>query len=399
MLLALNNNQPCQMSNPSSHKRLVSVDVLRAIAALAVLISHDYSVLQFEGSAYYFDYLIDYGNRFFLSIFRGGAGGGNHPGVVVFIVLSGFCIHGTLARDPERANSPFFWRRYFVRRFFRIYPVYLFGTAFGATLLYFMQNLALSPDIHGTQISPTSLLAKCALLGPLFPGLDPGSGNVPLETVATEMWLYAFYPILYLVALRSVFAAAIIVTFFYILSVAALYWGFDPVQMYSTFPRFLLYWVMGAVVAHYFYRKNTFAISTLSFSTTASFIALQLANQFLDVKGGYLIRVPLMAFFSAMILLLLLTVESRRQIINPLFSLLAWIGERSYSLYVVHMPIVLFVWGLTVGGLFTVVPVLGPRFLAFALSLGAMLFVYRRVESPSHRYAHETAAKIGAEAA
>ncbi|MFM8807542.1 MAG: acyltransferase family protein [Chthoniobacterales bacterium] len=48
-------------------------------------------------------------------------------GVALFFVISGFCIHLSFLKWQASASERGFWRPYFVRRFFRIYPPYLFA--------------------------------------------------------------------------------------------------------------------------------------------------------------------------------------------------------------------------------------------------------------------------------
>lgn len=382
------------MTTNLSDTRLVSIDVLRALAALSVLISHLYSVLEVGGRSYPFDAVVDSVNRIFLYIFRNGGEGGNHPGVVVFIVLSGFCIHAILARAPERARASGYWTQYLVRRFFRIYPVYLVGIGLGVTALAIIHGLGYSPTFHGTEISPLSVVAKVFLLSPLLPGIDPGSGNVPLETVATEMWLYAAYPLVFLLAHRAPLGACGFVLGLHVVSVVALFGGIDPVAMYSSFPRFLLYWVLGAAAAEYFYRDTEKGFGVLIFFTVLTYALLVIANCLLGFKGAYLIRMPLMALFVATALVTILTAEQRFGFAGRALSLLAWLGERSYSLYVVHMPVLLVVWGFSTAGFFSHDTIIGPRLMAFFASLTVMCFTYRAIERPSHRYARSAAAKL-----
>src|SRR5437660_8666897 len=49
-------------------------------------------------------------------------------GVAIFFVVSGFCIHLNFRRKPD-------WRDFTLRRFFRIYPPYLFAVLFFSLLI------------------------------------------------------------------------------------------------------------------------------------------------------------------------------------------------------------------------------------------------------------------------
>src|SRR2546428_2282337 len=96
-------------------QRLRSVDALRGLAALAVLFTHvpHLETLPLCGRRLLF-LPFDYGRQ----------------GVTLFLVISGFCIHLTVAKklaggQGVACNWAAFWRR----RFHRLYPPYLAAIA------------------------------------------------------------------------------------------------------------------------------------------------------------------------------------------------------------------------------------------------------------------------------
>ena len=94
------------------------VDQLRGLAALAVVACH------LSVSAYLRAPNLDGGPWPWLRMILGFG----YLGVPLFFVISGFCIHlpyaRALAGDREDAALPD-WRRFFARRFWRLYPPYL----------------------------------------------------------------------------------------------------------------------------------------------------------------------------------------------------------------------------------------------------------------------------------
>jgi peptidoglycan/LPS O-acetylase OafA/YrhL len=108
-------------------------------------------------------------------------------GVAVFFAVSGYCIHRSHARAKEAG-----WGKFFVRRFFRIYPPY-----FIALLAFFfiwpVLNFGFSGD-RGWQFTSHLLLIHNLDTQTLF-GINPS-----FWTIALEVQLYAIYPLLLVVA-------------------------------------------------------------------------------------------------------------------------------------------------------------------------------------------------------
>ena len=101
--------------------RLERIDQLRGVAALAVVVCHA-AVSAYRGAPN-----------------LGGAPwpwlGFGYLGVPLFFVISGFCIHLPQARllASPAAGRPA-WRRFFARRFWRLYPPYLAAIAVALAL-------------------------------------------------------------------------------------------------------------------------------------------------------------------------------------------------------------------------------------------------------------------------
>src|SRR5689334_2152233 len=98
------------------------IDQLRGLAALAVVVCH------LSVSAYLDVPNVDGGRWPWLAMLLGFG----YLGVPLFFVISGFCIHlpfaRALAQDPGAVSMPD-WRRFFARRFWRLYPPYLAALA------------------------------------------------------------------------------------------------------------------------------------------------------------------------------------------------------------------------------------------------------------------------------
>src|SRR5690606_30600881 len=120
-----------------------------------------------------------------------------------FIVLSGYCIHRTGLRTLTDEK-----KYYFIRRAFRILPVYFMATLFGIFLFNYAVSLApdMARTLSGTQsIAPLCVAAKITTLSALITSFHPCSFvvNAPLGTVMVEVLLYAVYPLLLILLWRG----------------------------------------------------------------------------------------------------------------------------------------------------------------------------------------------------
>lgn len=150
---------------PHKSQRFLCLDAVRAFAALSVLLSHwgnwTAPIMRPSGT---FDWAVDAAQSFFAK--TAGAPGGLHPGVVVFIVLSGFCIHLPVATDPSRTASVGDWDEYFRRRMLRIAPVYWFASILGIVALFLANRSGLPwPGSIELAIDWTKVPLKLAFLG------------------------------------------------------------------------------------------------------------------------------------------------------------------------------------------------------------------------------------------
>src|ERR1700730_6258229 len=93
--------------------RLLGIDLLRGVACLAVVGFHIYHMSGVDESPSPW--------RWVFYPFHFGS-----SGVTIFIVLSGFCIHLSVARtlkNSQRLRAE--WGKFWRRRFIRLYPPYL----------------------------------------------------------------------------------------------------------------------------------------------------------------------------------------------------------------------------------------------------------------------------------
>jgi peptidoglycan/LPS O-acetylase OafA/YrhL len=114
------------------------------------------------------------------SFFLGQYGGW---GVMLFFVISGFCIHLSFLKWQASPSASGFWRPYFIRRFFRIYPPYLF-----ALILACIPPLLAGAWPDGFQLWSHLFMVHNLHADTLF-GINPS-----FWSLAVEWQLYLVYP-------------------------------------------------------------------------------------------------------------------------------------------------------------------------------------------------------------
>lgn len=347
--------------------RLLSVDILRALAALAVLVNH--LPLWADDAAPAVRFVV-------LAPREVG-----YLGVTLFLVLSGFCIHLGVARGMARgggvrADWVGFWRR----RFFRLYPPYAAAIVFGL-LCYSLAGRPRDPGAPDRILwLPGDLLAHLLLVHNLFADYRSTLGNAPLWTLGLEEQLYALYAVYLLVrrrgtagqALKTALAVALVWRF----GVQA-YWAAGGVpsweQVVGPFPVRLdgfsgwppahwLAWVLGAVAAEAYAGAVRLPGWCFRYRTAVAFaLGALLCNHFTlgrlaqtEWAAGRPGGVPVLALGKALTLLseplfaaatfvvvnAWVCREKEGAAYGPVGRGLAAVGVMSYSLYLTHWPLI-----------------------------------------------------------
>ncbi len=357
----------------TAERRHDVLDVVRAIAAGTVLLTHMGNPLP-EGT--WEHAVIDaYHTALRWTLW---SNGGLHGAVIVFIVLSGFCIHMTVAK---RGASSFDLRRYAIRRAVRIYPVLLAAMALGIA-----SECATNPTT-APQVA-TNAVQNLTLVSGVLP-LEAPLGNHILLTVIVECLLYAVYPLGLAVLKRAswgtVFAATSLV---YVANVGVMRLAHpDLVWAQRNLWALLLYWWFGAWAAELAFSERPSRVREwLTWrrwlvAAAAYLVVSKVGNVVLHVSGFHLIASAALALVTAAFLTLALREPFVPAQPTGAWKLLSRVGDRSYSLYVVHWPVLTVLLGLGLGA-----SVLGYLGVLAAVVL-ACLVMYECVESPSHELA------------
>jgi peptidoglycan/LPS O-acetylase OafA/YrhL len=360
-------------------RRWESLDALRGIAAFLVLTFHCSSV--FTG-------FVARSNPFSLSAWQDpwtwlkftplrlfvSAG---PSAVVLFFVLSGFVLSLPFLRSVRQPG----YSAFVIKRVCRIYPPFAAAILISAALCVLVEpasNPALSAWFN--EVLPDRVLSMEYILRNLMM-----TGLVPDMSLDTVMWslvhelrISLIFPILFVLTRRWP-AASVPASLLVGLACTAALAGKDVTDLAMSLvdtARFIPLFVAGIVIAA---QAGTIRQATARLSRSGAAI-LWLASMALMLFPGQSISDYYdFVWGLGAVTLLVMTVGSVRA--DRVFSAspLVWLGRVSYSLYLVHVPLLIVVVHLTYGR--------APLWVAVAgvipLSLVAAELMYRFIEKPS----------------
>lgn len=368
--------------------RYPSLDIVRGLAALSVFAVHWGGWTHFGPPQNLGDRAVAAMQDWITFVW---CAGGIYPGVIVFIVLSGFCIHLPLACKPQRRLEPGFWTIYAIRRVFRIGPVFVFGVVLGLLTT----TLGLRFPMFRAEFDHQALnlagiffsLSGLAEIGRYFTGTDilyPGNG--PLTSAGAEILLYAAYPLLLAGHRATGIAGVLAIGAASFGAVAGLRLaGVRPEFLHGTFFEFLLYWIFGAVSVECFVRFKAPSQRRAGLAVTAALGAAYLSiGHLVKIRGMHAAMTPLLAATTAAGLYAMTLAESEIGMrFDAMRRVLASLSDRSYSLFATHTPVL----ALTVLAIRRANQGPSPfleRWLGLIAALVATEVCYRLIEHPSH---------------
>ncbi|MES2570731.1 MAG: acyltransferase, partial [Verrucomicrobiota bacterium] len=356
-------------------KRIIQLDGVRGIAILLVILWY-YLICQLvvaPGSA------ASYAHRA-LSL--------TWSGVDLFFVLSGFLIAGILL---DHRNSPEFFRIFYLRRVFRIFPLYFL--LLGLFLCLAATPLAGSPSFQWLFHDPLPLWSYATFTQNLFMGArgDFGAHWLGITwSLAVEEQFYLFVPLLIYFLPRRVLAALLVGA---ILTAPLLRCVSPGFHAFVNTPWRADSLLSGALLA-VLVRWHPF-ISTVRQHRNllvALFGLLLLGAAVMTFRAapfGVFNHLWLAALYSTFVLIAFLgDFPLFRQLLGS--PVLVWFGQLSYGIYMFHQAVSGLLHGFFRHDL--------PRILtfsdaaitlaAFGITLALATLSYRFLESPLMRFAH-----------
>jgi peptidoglycan/LPS O-acetylase OafA/YrhL len=327
-------------------KDLAFLDALRGIAAFIVLVGHarwllwegfSSGYLLHESSYAFFEKLSVY----FLSLFKFG-----HQAVMFFFLLSGFVIHLKYSKNiAEFGNSTFSFLPYIKNRFKRIYPPLLFALLLtfildllGSRLGFLIYQKNTPIDLINNNVNFNHSFIN--LLGNLLlfanSKVEIWGSNSPMWSLKLEWWIYLVYPIFIYLNSKSINKG-----FAFVLGLLILSFFISDFSFLNTILKSFLFWFIGTLLADIYTNRIKIKHSYLSMFIVCIPLVLLFPQIAINDFVNDLFWV--IGFFG--LLNTLFYLQNKGVKINFLRKL-KWLGDCSYTIYIIHFPILVFFNGL-----------------------------------------------------
>jgi peptidoglycan/LPS O-acetylase OafA/YrhL len=307
------------------------LDTLRGFASIYVLFGHARWLL-WEG--YTFGYklhpnaysILNKIGMYFFSLFQFG-----HQSVLFFFVLSGFVIHWSSSKRFNKTGQ-FDILDYLFRRLKRIYPPLLLALVLTFLLdnlglilklpIYFSHTLypSINDNIHPV-LNWKTLFGNLGFLQTVYTGVWGTDG--PLWSLMYEWWFYVLYiPFIWLFRKNRILASLLVLA----LWVISLEFQFGPLLLKMILNYFVT-WYLGMLLADVLLNeKISVKLAGLYLLVILLFSVLR---YYRGIGGDVILAIGIVC-----LLFVLLTTNIGRYLKS-----LHKLGEFSYTLYIIHVPI------------------------------------------------------------
>jgi peptidoglycan/LPS O-acetylase OafA/YrhL len=295
---------------PPKPKNFLSIQTLRGIAALIVVLFHASTASETELKS-----------KFFAGIFNFGS-----AGVDMFFVLSGFIITYTNLKDTNNRRNVFFFLR---RRLIRIFPTYWIIISGFLIMQMFLYKTSY-------QLDPVNLVSTYLL----FPGHTMINGVS--WSLTNELFFYALFAIAFIFPQKKILFALMIL---YVIFVSGYYIAGNNGSLGNNWLDLLIFplnaeFFLGVIAALIFTRMPA-RLSSLSIFVG---VMLFIASAVIEFHGSMIFlngfdRVVYYGIPSFFIVIGVVRLELVKAI-KPHWVLTS-LGDASYSLYLIHLPILL----------------------------------------------------------
>jgi peptidoglycan/LPS O-acetylase OafA/YrhL len=353
-----------QVDVAQTKHKIVFIHILRSIAPLFVLLAHVPGLWLLERHETWRWYSLYQAT--ILAPLRLSDGGGQF-GVILFFLISGYIMSHTALKETRA--------EFLVKRVFRIFPALMLCTLIAFALVKLSAHYNTGPIYSTDAETPLDFLKSSLMLSWIVP--SPRAISVAWSLMP-ELIFYSMV----LLLLPGIRGAPVKSTIWMILLYAALTFpmaAFGYLSYLGFFTVYLPVFFVGRILylQHYGYVSSKQSIALLAV-TTALFLSVY-TNRFPDelfrVNGARIWNYPIaIAIFYGLMI----------SDIRWCPKVISFFGDISYSLYLVHLPVGIFILNVTASWN---VPFALKVSLAIAAPVVASAMIYRFLERPAQAYA------------
>lgn len=316
--------------------------------------------------------------------------------VDIFFVLSGYCLTYALRGAPRIGN----FKRFILRRSVRLLVPYFAGCAISLLMIQFW--LGSRTGTHwdfSLPVTAASIVTHLLLIHNLWPQYAV-TLNHPYWSIGVEYQLYLLFPLLLWIQLRlgPWKSMALITVIAYSLWHLSLKQRIGNPSDFGCSPYYWALFSMGMSAARYHTAEPNDGKPVISMTDKLAMglVALLMISwcgvECLRYQGH--VADPIFSFFVGVMTLLVLLYGRQAGLFTLVGRLLPrrplrWVGERSFSLYLVHAPLLQLAWLWLVRPLrlhSSGIQVLVEMLAGGILSLIVATVFYRFIEQPSHEW-------------
>lgn len=335
---------------PNTSYALHNIQVLRAIAAILVVMHHTFPHYKAMGTPLpWIEHISTWG----------------FVGVDMFFVISGFIMAYTTFDKPLGVQSA---KTFFKHRLFRIYLGY-WPFFVAMIFILFMTHRLESKDILGSFL----------LYNPdMFQLVLPVSWSLTYE-----LYFYLLFLVTFLFTRKQLYIyMPLFIAVLTVLVLSSSYHNYLPLSFF--YSPFLLEFFMGVLL--YMFRTHLMYSWVLLLSIVLMVVAFYFGVEY-ETKNG-LNRILTFGSSAFFLILAMLIIEHKKLYIGS--GLLHALGDASYTLYLSHLIFLELFYYTGLRGLFTtdgiLLPLIGFLFI-MGITIVFSLFYYRLVEKPMYKKA------------
>lgn len=332
----------------SKSNRIDSLDSLRGIASLIVVIFHCLiSFPVFNVANYKFQYANNFIKIFTITPIHTLWAG--NEAVLLFFILSGFVLS-----IPFLNKKEFNYLNYVVKRFFRIYMPYIILMLLSSLLVVwfsdYQNHISMSQSYNNRWGHPVTLKAIISYL--IMFNYDISNVNGVVWTLFHEMRISLLFPLIILTILKFNLKKAVVITFssnillYYITGIFfKLPFGLlsDYIGSFQETFYYTTFFIFGGFLSRY---KNEVGTRVANLNHIKKYILLLISlflinNRWLNIINLKNSQIKDLIAALGILLLFSLVLNSKKLESSLIKRPFIFLGKISYSLYLVHIPVLM----------------------------------------------------------